>query len=113
MRILILVALYILNSPVHAAGGPVGADSIERSIERANLAKIVAELDYLHRRLEAHARQSSGDGGRYRFDYHALAADIRDMRSGIVEYIERDLSLARKVRPLRKEYVIDMGKGGR
>ena len=109
MRILLLIASCLFTASVYAAGGPVGADSIER----ANLAKIVAELDYLHRRLEVHARQSSGDGGRYRFDYHALAADIRDMRSGIVEYIERDLSLARKVRPLRKEYVIDMGKGGR
>lgn len=108
MRILILIASFIFAASTYAADGPVDA----ASIERANLAKIVSELDYLNRRLETHARQVV-DSGRYRFDYQALAADIRAMRSGIVEYIERDLSLAREYPALRKEYVIDLGNLGK
>ena len=106
MRILLLIASCVFATSAYAADGPVDADSIER----ANLAKIVAELDYLNQRLETQARQASADSGRYRFDYRALAADIRAVRSGIVEYIDRDLSLAREIPPLRTEYVIDMGK---
>lgn len=112
MKILILIALCVFTSTAYSAGG-VGS---EGGAERENLAKIVGELDYLTQRLDAYARQASGPSGRsgrYSFDYRSLVTDIRAMRGGIVEYIDRDLSLARKILPLRTEYVIDMSKGGR
>lgn len=85
-----------------------GSASADGGAERENLAKLVGELDFLMQRLDSYAMASSERDSRYRFDYRSLAADMRAMRRGIVEYIDRDLSLARKVPPLRTEYVIDM-----
>ena len=107
MKILFLVALCVFTSTAYSAGKSDGG------VERESLAKVVGEIDYLLQRLDVQARQSSGNHGRYRFDYRTLMADLRAMRSGIVEYIELDLSLAREIPPLRTEYVIDMGKDGR
>jgi len=80
---------------------PVAADA---ESERANLARMVGELDHLLRSVDRY-RIDAAQGRRYTFDYAALSGDIAAMRKGIEEYIDKDLSLAREIPPLSTQYV--------
>ena len=71
--------------------------------ERANLARLVGELDHLLVSLSAYRVDASQR--RYVFNYEALSMDLQAMRKGIVEYINKDLSLARTIPPLVTQYV--------
>lgn len=99
-----ITTLLLLALTIFAAQAFADADS-----ERANLAKIVGEIDYLSRTLEVY-RADAPSGGRYVFDYSALRRDLQAIRRGISEYIDRDLSLARKIAPLRESYIDEGGR---
>lgn len=97
-QLFIIVSLFFLVAVVPSAA-LADADS-----ERANLAKLVEELDALSISLSVYRRDAASNR-RYRFNYDALNSDVRAMRKGIVEYIKRDLSLARDVPPLSAQYI--------
>ncbi len=94
--------LTLLMMTLTAFTAPAFADA---ESERANLARLVGEIDYLSRSLEIyHADAPRND--QYAFDYLTLSRDLLAIRQGIVEYIKGDLSLARDIPPLHTEYVI-------
>lgn len=98
MKAMLLALLMVMLT------NPVIADA---ESERTNLSTIVGEIDYLLRTLQAYPADAPTD--QYIFDYGALSRDLQAMRQGIVEYIERDLSLAREIPPLEVEYTHDAG----
>jgi len=95
----------LLFSAIVFCVSPVWADS---DSERANLANLVAELDSLSNTLTIYQINSLQDR-RYLFDYDALSQDLQAMRSGIVEYINKDLSMAREIPPLSGQYTKQRG----
>lgn len=79
---------------------PVIADA---ESERANLVRLVAELDYLLQSVRKYQIDPVND--RYTFYWDALSRDINLIRNGITEYINKDLSLAREISPLVGQYI--------
>ena len=59
-------------------------------LERANLAGLVKELDFLLERVEE-IRIDAPDQSRLRFQYDDLKRDLLRMREGISDYIDADL----------------------
>ncbi len=94
--------LTLLMMTLVAVAAPAFADA---ESERANLARLVGEIDYLSRTVEVY-RADAPRNDQYEFDYQTLSHDLSAIRQGIVEYIKRDLSLARDIPPLHTEYVI-------
>jgi len=92
--------IFLITLLMALTAAPVLADA---ESERANLARLVGELDHLSQSIQRYRIDAAH--GRYVFNYEALSNDIKAMRKGITEYISKDLSLAREISPLIGQYV--------
>lgn len=72
-------------------------------LERANLAGLVKELDFLLDRVEA-IRIDAPDQRRLRFQYDDLKCDLWRIREGIADYIDADLRAGRDITPIQGSY---------
>ncbi len=90
--ILVVLALWV---PATA-----GADA---DVERANLAKLSAEIEFLIRRVDEIKRHPS-DSQRWVFDYESLKSDLRKIRNGVDTYIDRSIQDGRNITPLKGHY---------
>jgi RAQPRD family integrative conjugative element protein len=91
---MLLALLIILVAP------PAMADA---DSERANLAKLVGELNFLMERVDAIAVDAPQSQPYFRYDL--LKKDIQSIRVGIETYFDRRLSVARDIQPLRAHYI--------
>jgi len=72
-------------------------------LERANLAKVITEIDFLLSQVEKIKHQSSDDN-RIKFHYADLSKDLHKIRSGVSSYINADINNGRVVKPLTGSY---------
>ncbi len=72
-------------------------------LERANLAGLVKELDFLLERVEA-IRTDAPDPSRLRFQYGDLKRDLLRGREGIADCNDADLQLGRDMTPIQGSY---------
>jgi RAQPRD family integrative conjugative element protein len=88
----LLVVLLSLN--------PAYADD---DLERANLAKLVQEIDFLLKRIDQ-IKLDTPEAQRVRFHYDVLKADLNLIRTGIHDHITASLKSGRIIKPLSGQY---------
>ena len=84
-----------------AAGTPAWA---EPELERAELAGLVKEIDFLLQRVDEIQANEADRTARLRFQYPDLRRDLQRMREGIADYIEADLQVGRTFTPISGSY---------
>ncbi len=95
-KMLITALLLIASSTIQAT-------DIER--ERADLVRLIHELDYLIQETRAIGAQASPDP-RITFDYSALAADLTAIRRQIGNHLQGVLMLPNELPPLKPGYSV-------
>lgn len=70
-----------------ALGACLPSSASDGELERAQLALLLRELNMLERIASEAQAQSSTNGGRYRFDYARLSADLARVRAGVAHYL--------------------------
>lgn len=94
---ILFISLFALMTVI---ASPVQADA---ESERANLARLMGELNYLSQSIQRYRIDAPHDQP-IPFEYDTLLNDIAVVRNGIKQYITRDLSLAREIPPLVGQY---------
>ncbi len=75
------------------------------SIERAQLATVLRQLDALERHANNSAALSHSIATRYHFDYLRLREDIQRIRSGVQSYLTPQRAQPRDPAPMLGEYI--------
>ncbi len=96
LRILLMITAALMCQSVTAN---------EIDIERANLAKLSQELDFLLERIEQIKISSSTNReSRYRFHYDILTNDLQKVQEGIQVYIQKSIDAGRELPPISGQY---------
>jgi len=103
-----LIRILIAALLCFSAAGPLQAD--ERHRERAELARLIHELDFLIQEVNAMGERASPDP-RITFDYAALSADLALIRRKIGSHLNGVLRLPNELPPVDGRYSI-RGPGG-
>ena len=93
MKRLILLLLLFFSASAWA-----DADS-----ERANLSKLIGELDFFIKRVDAMVVDAPARQPYFRYDL--LSQDMKTIRAGIEDYCNSSLSVARDIKPLKARYI--------
>jgi len=94
MRIcLLLVMLLPFTQTVFADG----------DLERSNLEKFVAEIDFLIERVDQ-IQQTPISDQRIIFNYQYLRSDLQKIKAGIRDHLNRSLATGRRIKPLKGDY---------
>ncbi len=104
----ILSRLFITALLLMTGVCPLQANDLER--ERADLVRLIHELDFLIQETRAMGEKASPDP-RITFDYPALASDLTLIRRRIRNHLEGVLALPNELPPLKGRYSI-RGPGG-
>ncbi len=96
LRIVLMIAVTLMCQSVIAD---------ENDIERANLAKLSQELDFLLERIDQiKISNKASSESRYSFHYDILANDLRKIQGGIQVYIQKSIDAGRELPPITGYY---------